>query len=121
MGIETTQRARQALRARKRKHLDVLAQEMQRLAKVAAAVGVQKVVVFGSAAKGEAGLSSDLDLLIVWDTPLAFLDRTVALYQQLAPQIAVDLLVYTPDEMQRMRQTPFIQRALAQGKVLYEA
>jgi predicted nucleotidyltransferase len=57
---------------------------------------VERVVLFGSTARDEAGLTSDLDLLIVWDTDLPFLERTAALYRTLQPQVAVDLLVYTP-------------------------
>jgi hypothetical protein len=60
-------------------------------------------------------------LLIVWDTPLGFLERTVELYRQLQPRVAADLLVYTPGEMEKMRETPLVRRALEEGKVLYEA
>lgn len=114
-------RVRQLLAQRKIKHTHALSTEMARLTAAAAALGVQRVVVFGSMAQDAPGLSSDLDLLIVWDTPMDFLTRTAALYRQLQPQVAVDLLVYTPDEMARMAQKPFIQQALENGRVLYEA
>ena len=78
-------------------------------------------VLFGSAAWGEPGLASDLDLLVVWDTPLDFLARTVALYRRLQPQVAVDLLVYTPGEMEGMMRRPFVRKAVEEGRVLYEA
>lgn len=94
---------------------------MVRLTAAAAALGVQRVIVFGSVAQNTPSLGSDLDLLIVWDTPMGYLARTVALYRQLQLRVAVDLLVYTPDEMVTMAQKPFIQQALANGKVLYEA
>jgi len=98
-----------------------LQEETQRLTAAAAALGVRRVILFGSLARREGGLTSDLDLLIVWDTPLSFLERTVELYRRLKPCVAADLLVYTPAEMERMAHTPLVRRALAEGKVLYEA
>lgn len=62
-----------------------------------------------------------MDLLIVWETPLDFLERTVELYHRLQPRVAADFLVYTPAEMERMTSTPLVRRALEEGKVLYEA
>ncbi len=114
-------RVRQLLARRKAKHIRDLGAEMARLTETAAALGVQRVIAFGSMAQDNPGLSSDLDLLVVWDTPLDFLTRTAELYQQLQPQVAVDLLVYTPDEMVQMAQTPFIRNALESGRLLYEA
>jgi len=60
-------------------------------------------------------------LLIVWDTPLSFLERTAALYRRLQPRVSADLLVYTPDEMERMTYNALVRHALAEGRVLYEA
>ncbi len=94
---------------------------MERLTAAAAALGVQRVVLFGSLARSQGGLTSDLDLLIVWDTPLGFLERTMDLYRRLRPRVAADLLVYTPAEMERMRHNPLMRRALEEGRVLYEA
>jgi len=51
-------------------------------------------------------IASDLDLIIIWDTPLGFLERTVELYRRLRPRVATDLLVYTPSEMERMVDAP---------------
>ncbi len=111
----------QWLSERRKAHRQALQQELVRLTQAAASIGLQRMVLFGSASRGTAGLMSDLDLLIVWDTPLDFLARTVELYRRLQPRVAVDLLVYTPAEMERMADTPLVRRALAEGKVLYEA
>ncbi len=64
---------------------------------------------------------SDVDLLIIWETSLGFLERTVELYRRLQPRVATDLLVYTPAEMERMMDKAWMRQALAEGKVLYEA
>lgn len=91
------------------RHVSTLRHEAARLADAAAALGAQQVLLFGSLVTGEPGLASDVDLLVVWDTPLDFLTRTV------------DLLVYTPREMETMARRPFVRHALAEGTVLYEA
>lgn len=114
-------RVRNMLAQRKARHARDLVAEVKRLTKTAILLGVQRVILFGSAAQGTAGLSSDLDLLIVWDTPLDFLARTAEMYRCLQAKVAVDLLVYTPDEMTRMAEVSFIRRILENGKVLYEA
>ncbi len=111
---------RKLLRRRRAIHQQALKQEVQRLTAAAAALGVQRVILFGSLARHDGHLTSDLDLLIVWDTPLGFLDRTVELYRRLQPRVAADFIAYTPAEMERMSHTPFVQRALAEGKVLFE-
>ena len=100
-------------------HRAELRAEMERLTREAAALGVERVVLFGSAARGEAGLASDLDLLMVWDTDLNFVERTAAMYAHLKPTVACDLLVYTPAEMERMAARPFVRRALEEGKELH--
>lgn len=95
--------------------------ETARLTEAAVAAGAQKVVLFGSLVSGEPGLASDVDLLVVWDTLLDFVERGAALYRRLQPRVPVDLLVYTPHEMEAMADRPFVRHALAEGKVLYEA
>jgi len=114
-------RIRQLLHQRREAHQKALWQEVHRLTAAVAELGAQRIVLFGSLAQGKPGLTSDLDLLIVWDTPLDFLARVAELYRCLQPRVPVDLLVYTPNEMTRMVHTPFVSRALNEGKVLYEA
>ena len=112
---------RQRLRERRQRHRDELQREARRLGRRAAALGVERVVLFGSAAWGQPGLTSDLDLLIVWETDLGVVERTVALYRQLRPRVPVDLLVYTPSELQAAAHKPLVRRALEEGEVLYAA
>ncbi len=121
MAEERWQSIREQLRCRRERHIAELEAEAPRLAQAAAEMGAQRVVLFGSAARGEAGLASDLDLLIVWDTPLDFLERTVEVYRRLQPRVALDLLVYTPAEMEHMAERPFVRQALEEGMVLYES
>lgn len=83
----------------------------------------RRVVAFGSVARGETDEWSDLDLLIVADTPRPFLERfkDFAGIYDVWPR--VDLLIYTPAELNRMiaEGNPFVQRVLSEGIVLHEA
>jgi predicted nucleotidyltransferase len=83
----------------------------------------RKVIAFGSVARGEADAWSDLDLIIVADTTRPFFERFkdfAGLYD-VWPRL--DLLVYTPEEFQRMvvEDRPLISQVLREGVVLYEA
>ena len=81
---------------------------------------VERVIFFGSYARGKADLRTDLDLIVVMASPRPFLERTAELYSRLEAGIDLDLLVYTPEEWEKQRETPFIRQALLTGKVLYE-
>jgi predicted nucleotidyltransferase len=112
---------RKLVQHRREEHQKALWQEVDRLSAAASEIGVRRIILFGSLLQKNPGLTSDLDLLIVWDTSLGFLERTVELYRRLQPRVATDLLVYTSKEMERMIHTPLVKRALEEGKVLYEA
>jgi predicted nucleotidyltransferase len=79
------------------------------------------VILFGSVVRRTIGLTSDLDLLVIWDTPMGFLERTAFLYRRLNPRVPVDLFVYTPEEIRRLADHPFIRQALAEGETVYAA
>ncbi len=81
---------------------------------------VQRAVLFGSYAQGRSDLFTDLDILIVMDSRLDFVTRTAEMHRYLSPAVDMDLLVYTPAELERNRDRPFIRRALAEGTVIYE-
>ncbi|MDH7561656.1 MAG: nucleotidyltransferase domain-containing protein [bacterium] len=82
---------------------------------------VEKVIVFGSYARGRSDLFTDLDVLVVVNrSDCDFVTRTAALYGQLVPAVDIDLLVYTAGELRSLAGNPFIQYALASGKVVYE-
>ncbi len=76
--------------------------------------------MFGSAARGRRDLFAGLDLLVVLPSDLPFVERTGALYRQLGARVDMDLFAYTPPEFEEMKERPFVRRALAEGKVLYE-
>jgi uncharacterized protein len=83
----------------------------------------RKVIAFGSVARGEADAWSDLDLLIVAETARPFLERfkDFAGIYDVWPRL--DLLIYTPDEFERLvaEENSLILRAVAEGVVLHSA
>ncbi|RJR32556.1 MAG: nucleotidyltransferase domain-containing protein [Desulfobacteraceae bacterium] len=118
---DETTRIRQRLRERREAYRSALFDELDRMTRKAIDVGVTKIVLFGSLLHRQPDLHTDLDLLIVWETELGFVDRVKEFYRLLQPRVPADLLVYTPEEMERMRHTPFVAQALSEGSVLYEA
>ena len=83
---------------------------------------VLRAVLFGSLERGDAVPGSDADVLIVAETELRQLDRypEYAPYFEGAP-LDVELLVYTPAEVERMSKRPCIVRtALAEGRTIAE-
>ncbi|MGO9119320.1 MAG: nucleotidyltransferase family protein [Desulfomonilaceae bacterium] len=85
---------------------------------------ILKAIVFGSVARGEPSRRSDLDILVVQQTRKRFLDRYDGIFAEITdviPGRGVDLLIYTPEELERMSHGPFIGRALKEGVVIYES
>lgn len=83
----------------------------------------EKVILFGSLAENEPGQWSDIDLAIIKDTDLPFLDRLEEVALLCRAPVGVDYLVYTPEEFEQMiaAGNPFvIEEILNKGKVVYE-
>ncbi len=106
------------LRERYQRALEVTLQNI--VAVLSTKPEVQRAILFGSYAEGRRDLLTDLDILIVMDSPSDFMTRTAELYRELAGPVDMDLLVYTPEELERIRHRGFIRRALEKGKVIYE-
>ena len=81
---------------------------------------VQRVILFGSYAAGRRDLFTDLDILVVMESNVDYATRVAMLYQQLQLTVDVDLLVYTPQEIESRPMNSFIHKTLSTGKVLYE-
>jgi uncharacterized protein len=84
--------------------------------------GASKIILFGSAARGEYDKVNDLDFLILkQDVPFRGLDRMRELDDLIDREMAVDMLVYRPDEFQHRVELgdPFIKAILSEGQVLY--
>ena len=81
-----------------------------------------KIILFGSAGRGEYDEVNDLDFLIIKkDVPLYGLDRMRELDGLIERNIAADMLVYRPDEFNERIKLgdPLIKTILREGRVLY--
>lgn len=102
-------------------------QEIERIVRrIAEGYKPLKVILFGSHAYGEPTEDSDIDLLIVKETPERFIDRWVAIRELIADperRIPVEPIVVTTDELERRlsRGDQFFQEIVARGKLLYAA
>lgn len=82
----------------------------------------QKVILFGSAVKGNFTPDSDLDFLIIKkNTPYLGRDRMREVYKIIKKNIAADFLVYRPEEVKEALELgdPFLKGIFRDGKVLY--
>ncbi len=84
----------------------------------------EKIVLFGSAARGEMGPDSDYDLLVIKGGKFNRRRLTTVICRQLSgADAAVGVMVITPEEVERYRETHclMICPALRVGSVVYEA
>jgi predicted nucleotidyltransferase len=78
---------------------------VQRVVEALRAYEPDSVYLFGSWARGEADALSDLDLVIIKRTSDPFFERLREVARLLPVDAGgVDILVYTPEEFQRMRE-----------------
>ena len=86
------------------------------------AVHPVQIILFGSAARGEMGPDSHLDVLVVMPDGCDSLAVTQTLHCRLSDlRIAKDLVVVQASDVERYGQNPYliIHSALAEGKELY--
>ena len=98
---------------------DSLAKEKERILCALIALGVEKVFLFGSYARGEKN-PQDLDFVVIWDNQLDYLSRTEMLYKTVCPKVAADMLVYSPNEFQEIKKRSFMKNILNDAVMLYE-
>lgn len=82
----------------------------------------QRIVLFGSAARGTMRADSDVDLLVVKGGRFHRGRLVDAIYRNLrGAAAAVDVILVTPEEVERYRDDPclIIAPALKEGKVIY--
>ena len=109
---------REKLNRRRQKMEGELARAVDELKRM----GAERIVPIGSMAEGDIGPCSDIDLVVVMQTDKRFLDRLKEAYGRIRPSVAMDILVYSPQEMDELRETnAFVMHALEKGRVLYAA
>jgi len=83
----------------------------------------ERVILFGSYARGAVTRHSDVDLLVIGPFEGRSVDRSVQIRMKLRPAFPVDLVVRTPEKIRERlgMGDDFMQEILEEGKVLYEA
>lgn len=100
---------------------EVLRDIVQRVVRVA---HPEKIILFGSAVKGEMGPNSDVDLLVVVKPGVHRRKLAGEIYKNLiGVGQAVDIIVVTAEDVERYADSPMlvIEPALREGKVVYAA
>jgi predicted nucleotidyltransferase len=90
--------------------------------RIVAEMQPEKVILFGSAARGEAGESSDIDLAVIAASEADFFDRIGRAMNLYRGEREINVVVYTPDEWRRMvaEGRRFILTIASEGVVLYD-
>jgi predicted nucleotidyltransferase len=83
-------------------------------------LGATRIILFGSLARRQLSLFSDIDLLVVFDQGHSERELTRWVYQNIRSSEAVDTLAYNEGAFQKLRERPFCRRILTEGRVLYE-
>ena len=83
----------------------------------------EKIVLFGSAARGEMGPDSDYDLLVIKGGKYKQWPVLTRIYRCLPGTAAVDVVLATPEVVDRYRDTHCLVYcpAMREGKVIYES
>jgi predicted nucleotidyltransferase len=82
----------------------------------------QKIILFGSYARGNPRPESDVDMLVVMDTPIKDVQQAIQICQQIDYRFGLDLIVHTPKYLQQRVEMGdwFLRDVIEEGKVLYE-
>ena len=84
----------------------------------------ERIIIFGSYARGEADEQSDVDVVVIKQTDKRFLERLIEVARCLDNDLGkVDVFVYTREEFEEMQrgENPFIAKVLSEGRVIYPA
>ena len=83
----------------------------------------EKLILFGSVAQEEIHEWSDLDLVVIKKTDKPLLERTEEVLRLIRPKVGLDVLVYTPEELDSLvdeRRALVLDEIIYKGAVAYE-
>lgn len=106
---------RKALRAQR------LQAALERIVVQLQELGARKVILFGSLARGETDVHSDLDLLVLMPATRTSSVWSEIVYETVERGVAADLIVYNEEDFQQeITRSSLLRNALASGRVVYE-
>jgi predicted nucleotidyltransferase len=83
----------------------------------------ETIILFGSYAYGDPKPESDVDLLVVMDTPEGELETSIGITKSLPPHaFGIDILARSRAVIERRREQGdwFLREVMTKGKILYE-
>lgn len=84
--------------------------------------GPERIILFGSRARGEADPWSAYDIIVIKRTDQPFMERLREMVPYLVEfERPAEILVYTPEEFERMQETGLGWIVRDEGVILYEA
>ncbi len=92
------------------------------VARITEAIHPQRIILFGSWARGEQSPHSDVDILVIQESSRPRLQRYAQVRRLFwGMGLPMDILVYTPEEFARFQSVPgsFAYTVTREGKVLY--
>lgn len=100
-------------RARLQASLDSIVSQLKNL-------GALKIVHFGSFARGDVDVNSDLDLLVLMPSTKTGKQWMDEIYEKIERKVASDIIVYNQEEFQEKLPTSSFLQNILKGKVVYE-
>lgn len=97
---------------------DILQEIIRRIVKVAKP---EKIILFGSAARGEMGPDSDVDILVVKQGVHRRNTARIIRRNLFGVGVPLDIVVVTPEDIERYGNCPalIIEPALREGRTIY--
>lgn len=82
----------------------------------------EKIILFGSYARGNPRPESDVDLLVVMDTAQRETKQAIQICQKIQYKFGIDLIVRTPQNLKKRLENDdwFLRDILKEGMVVYE-
>lgn len=104
---------KRARKARLEASLDTLVRQLKRL-------GALKIILFGSLARGNVDVDSDLDLFVLMPPTRTGREWTDTIYTDLERKVAANIVAYNQKEFEERLTTSSFLKNVLKGKTVYE-
>jgi len=106
------------LEKKKREYIGLLEKSVESIVRKLSG-RAEKIIVFGSYYRRR-DLFTDLDVIVVMKTNKPFLERLKEIYSTLSLPVDADILCYTPEEFERMKERGFFKKLMKEAVAIYE-
>lgn len=106
------------LEKKKREYIGLLEKSVESIVRKLSG-RAEKIIVFGSYYRRR-DLFTDLDVIVVMKTNKPFIERLKEIYSTLSLPVDADILCYTPEEFERMKERGFFKKLMKEAVAIYE-